>query len=112
MRGAGGAGDKEPGHTSNLSSLLASSNSQLQSIATPVSPRPPAAIRGLNSSFDFFALPMPQAGVGKIVFASNRDGLTQIYLMNADGSGQTSLSDNSGNDDNPRWSPQGSTILF
>ena len=55
---------------------------------------------------------MPQAGVGKIVFASNRDGLTQIYMMNADGGGQTSLSDNSGNDDNPRWSPQGSTILF
>lgn len=71
-----------------------------------------ASLRGLNSSFNLFALPIPQAGGGKIVFASDREGLAQTYLMNADGSGQTRLSDGGGNDDNPRWSPQGSTILF
>lgn len=84
----------------------------MRSIAAPASFPPPVRINNLYPSFDFFALPVPQAGAGKIVFASNREGLTQIYLMNSDGSGQTRLSDNSGNDDNPRWSPSGSTILF
>jgi YD repeat-containing protein len=65
-----------------------------------------------NTSFDFFALSMLQAGGGKVVFSSNRDGHTQIYLMNADGSGQVRLTNNGANDDSPRWSPNGTKILF
>jgi TolB protein len=29
-----------------------------------------------------------------IAFNSDRDGITQVYVMNADGSGQTRLTDN------------------
>jgi TolB protein len=36
----------------------------------------------------------------------------QIYLMNTDGSGQTRLTYSDGNDDCPRWSPNGAKILF
>jgi Tol biopolymer transport system component len=63
-------------------------------------------------AFDFFVLPMPQAGSSKIVFASTRDGSMQIYSMNTDGSGQTRLTYSGANDDNPRWSPNGTKILF
>jgi len=36
----------------------------------------------------------------------------EIYLMNADGSAQTRLTNSTANDDFPNWSPDGSKILF
>jgi len=62
--------------------------------------------------FDFLLFPLPQAGDSKIVFASNRDGSMQIYRMNGDGNAQTRLTYSGANDDNPRWSPNGTKILF
>jgi Tol biopolymer transport system component len=50
--------------------------------------------------------------IGKIAFASNRDGCAQIYLMNTDGTGQSCLSNNTANDDSPKWSPDNSRIVF
>jgi YD repeat-containing protein len=68
---------------------------------------------GVNTeSFDLFLPLMPQSGSSKIVFASNRDGSMQIYSMNSDGSGQTRLTYSGANDDYPRWSPNGSKIVF
>ncbi|HBB95803.1 MAG TPA: hypothetical protein DC054_10465 [Blastocatellia bacterium] len=64
------------------------------------------------AAFSLFAPPMPQSGDSKIVFASNRDGSMQIYVMNGDGSGVARLTNSSANDDYPRWSPNGSKILF
>ena len=49
---------------------------------------------------------------GKIAFTSDRDGNSEIYLMNADGSGQTRLTNNSVRDDYPTWSPDGRQIAF
>ena len=49
---------------------------------------------------------------GSIAFASNRDGNWEVYVMNADGSGQTRLTDNPAWDRGPRWSPDGSRIAF
>ena len=51
-------------------------------------------------------------GTGKIIFGSNRDGNSEIYVMNANDSGETNLSDNSNNDYNPVWSPDGRKIAF
>ena len=48
----------------------------------------------------------------RIVFASNRDGNDEIYVMNPDGSGQTRLTDNSAADGSPSWSPDGHRIVF
>src|SRR5204863_7100568 len=59
-----------------------------------------------------FVSPMPQSGSTKIVFASNREGSMQIYLMNGDGSAVTRLTYSGANDDFPRWSPNGTKILF
>jgi Tol biopolymer transport system component len=48
---------------------------------------------------------------GKIAFESNRDGPYQIYLMNADGSGETRLASQA-DDRHPAWSPDGTQIAF
>lgn len=50
----------------------------------------------------------------RIAFASTRDGLTdtELYVMNADGSNQTRLTDNTADDRNPTWSPDSLRIAF
>jgi WD40-like Beta Propeller Repeat len=55
-----------------------------------------------------------------VAFVSNRDGNPEIYAMNADGSGQTRLTDPSrlasgaraASNDSPDWSPDGQRIAF
>src|ERR1043165_4652408 len=49
---------------------------------------------------------------GKIVFASHRDGNWEIYVTNADGSGQKNLSNHPAWDMCPRWMPAGKQIIF
>jgi probable HAF family extracellular repeat protein len=49
---------------------------------------------------------------GKIAFTSNRDGNSEIYVMNADGSNQTRLTDNAARDHDPSFNSDGSKITF
>ena len=51
-------------------------------------------------------------GGGCIAFTSFRDHITQIYVMNADGSGQARLTDKSASESGPAWSPDGTRIAF
>ena len=48
----------------------------------------------------------PPATTYKIAFISHRDGNDEIYVMNADGSGLTNLTNNRANDGAPSWSPR------
>jgi Tol biopolymer transport system component len=48
----------------------------------------------------------------RILFDSTRDGNTEIYIMNADGSNQRRLTDDDGEDWGASWSPDGSQIAF
>ena len=49
---------------------------------------------------------------GPLAFSSGRDGNDEIYVMNADGSGQTRLTSNRTDDRDPSWSPDGAMIAF
>src|ERR1044071_2769133 len=48
----------------------------------------------------------------RIAFDSNRDGKTEIYVMNADGSNVKRLTNNLSDDLGPKWSSDGRKILF
>ena len=49
---------------------------------------------------------------GKIVFYSKRDGNSEIYEMDSDGSNQVRLTFNGAKDSAPVWSPNGQQIAF
>jgi len=53
-----------------------------------------------------------QSSSGRIAFVSNRDGNSEIYVMNVDGTGLTRLTNDPAVDDYPAWSPDGSRIAF
>lgn len=48
----------------------------------------------------------------KIAFMSKRDGNSEIYSMNPDGSEQVNLTQHPAEDYDPAWSPNGKQILF
>lgn len=56
--------------------------------------------------------PLTGSGGGIIAFLSNRDGTRDIYLMNADGSDQTRITNNSAFEFDLAWSPDGSRLAF
>jgi Tol biopolymer transport system component/subtilisin family serine protease len=67
---------------------------------------------GLRLSNAGDSRPRYSPDASKIVFQSTRDGQSEIYVMNADGSEQTRLTNNSASDTAPAWSPDGTKILF
>lgn len=60
----------------------------------------------------FPSIVTPAATNGKIAFTSNRTGNDEIFVMNADGSGQTNITNNPAHDTSARWSPDGRKISF
>jgi Tol biopolymer transport system component len=57
-------------------------------------------------------VPEPEAAMMRIAFVSTRDGTSEIYAMNADGSEQSRLTVNTAQDVSPAWSPNGQRIAF
>jgi len=53
-----------------------------------------------------------QPSTALIAFVSDRDGNDEIYVINADGTGQTNLTNNPAWDGDYTWSPDGSQIAF
>lgn len=67
---------------------------------------------GSNNYMDFTGVPDGIILETKIVFTSSRDGNSEIYIMNADGTNQTRLTNNSSYDAYPSISLDGSKITF
>jgi Tol biopolymer transport system component len=53
-----------------------------------------------------------EAGRDRVVFASNRSGGLEIYVIDPDGGATVRLTENNGFDGLPHWSPDGSRIVF
>ncbi|HEX8457508.1 MAG TPA: Calx-beta domain-containing protein [Pyrinomonadaceae bacterium] len=61
---------------------------------------------------DFRVRTLPPEPPGKIAFASDRAGNSDIYVMDPDGGGLVRLTDDPAEDVQPTWSPDGSRIAF
>ena len=61
-------------------------------------------------SQDFFPAWSPDGS--RLAFISNRDGNTEIYLVNPDGSGLTNLTRDPADDFGPAWSPDSRRLAF
>jgi len=58
-------------------------------------------------------LPTPiGGGIGQIAFASDRDGVIQIYLVNVDGTGLVALTNLPDGACQPFWAPDGLALVF
>jgi serine/threonine protein kinase len=57
-------------------------------------------------------LPTLMGGASQIAFASNRSGAVEIWLMNIDGSGLEMLTNIAEGVCQPKWSPDGTQIIF
>lgn len=71
---------------------------------------PLAALLGLVAAVPASAA-FPGAD-GSIAFDSGRDGNSEIYKMNPDGTGQTRLTNNPASDTEASWSPDGNRLTF
>ncbi len=67
------------------------------------------ALGGSANSQDFFDGDISKT---KILFFSSRDGNRELYIMDHDGSNQTRITNNSWDDDQPKWSPDNEWIAF
>lgn len=56
--------------------------------------------------------PGPEQQRGRLVFERDVDGNTDVYAMDVDGGNLVRLTDSPGWDGTPRWSPDGTTIVF
>ncbi|MCA1566649.1 MAG: DUF11 domain-containing protein [Acidobacteria bacterium] len=70
-------------------------------------------LRALSASTSADYEPVWSPDGSKVAFISYRNGNREIFVMNADGTGQTPLiNDSPGSDYAPRWSPNGQKIAF
>ena len=85
-------------------------------VVAEVNPRTVTALGGstTDAAFSVTCSPVPLAAPGFDIAYRARDGIinNQVYLLSADGTTVTNLTNNLSNDDEPAWSPDGETIAF
>jgi Tol biopolymer transport system component len=84
-------------------------------VVSPRTSQPVSVAAGKTSSVAFSVVCSGGPSGSRIAFASDRDGeneVTEIYVMNADGSNVVRLTNHPATDTRPAWSPDGSKIAF
>ena len=98
--------------SASMTTTLASGTHSLTAVFTPTNAT--AFTGSMSPTVSYLVNPAPvvPGGNGPIVFDSNRDGKSQIYVMNADGSNQTRLTGPTASNYYPAFSPDGTRIAF
>src|SRR3990172_3758663 len=73
-------------------------------------PAPDAPHLPANPTFE--PQPVWSPDGSKIAFHTTRDGNVEVYVMNADGTGQHNVTNSPSADFDADWSPDGGTIAF
>jgi TolB protein len=68
---------------------------------------PPRQLTAIINSY-----PSPSPDGDRVVFQSNRTGRFELYVMNRDGTGLRQLTSSPGHNVTPKWSPDGTLIVF
>jgi eukaryotic-like serine/threonine-protein kinase len=96
-------GTEAPGATATLAAIVTE---------PPVETPSVTATATTTATSTATASPTPMGGAGLIAFASNRDGVPQIYLMNFDGTDQHAITSEADGACGPAWSPDGEQIAY
>lgn len=76
---------------------------------------PTAVVTSVDTTPEATEVPRQVAMGGRatrVAFASDRDGDSEIFVINADGTNLTQLTNNTADDDKPSWSKDGRQIAF
>lgn len=73
---------------------------------------PGSAIQLTNLTGSSLVYPSWSPDGERIVFASDDDGDLELFIINADGTGQTQITNNTGLDTSPIFAPDGQSIVF
>ncbi len=79
---------------------------------TPTPTPTPTATATATPTSTPTATATPVVPTGRIAFSATHDGNSDIYVINADGTDRTRLTDHTGADQKPVWSPDGLKIAF
>jgi Tol biopolymer transport system component len=96
-----------------VSSTVTTVPPALTAVSLTLTPVPPASLPSeAATSIPVETAPLDGRGGGFIAFYSERDGNAEIYIINADGSAETRLTQDRARDIVPDLSPDGSQIVF
>ena len=112
--------------TSEDSALAMTGTAAAQSTPAPAEPTVEATgplifitatppLNGSTEEAEITLTPLPTpigGGIGQIAFASDREGIPQIYLVNVDGTGIEALTSMPDGACQPSWAPDGTAIVF
>ena len=101
-----------PSFSPDRTMIAFASNGNIYTMSSDSRLQPPTMLTSLSGLSGVNIDPCFSPDGTKIAFASDRDGNFDIYLMNADGTNQTMVTNNLDKNISPAFSPDGTKIIF